>query len=189
MTSTITTIETAAATHATVRTVRAWCRTGQLAAVKSHGRWVIRVSAVARLLCPVADRLRRGQVARSESARTAARRQDRQAARVVASEHGTRVIGHHQRARIAAANSGYVLARDYLLDLTGDEAFTAKYESAFGRKVAQTYRQNHGSDPLQGGLVVLRGRLWHTMRYTDITDLHRGACAYPRTRGLFEQVA
>ena len=39
-----------------------------------------------------------------------------------------------------------------------------KYESAFGRKVAETYRLNHGTEPKRGALVVLRGRLWHTMK-------------------------
>ena len=70
-----------------------------------------------------------------------------------------------------------------------DEAFIGKYESAFGRKVAATYRANHGSEPDKGGLVILRGRLWKTMRYSDIRDLHAGAAAYARTRDYFGTVA
>jgi excisionase family DNA binding protein len=189
MTSTITTAETAATMHATVRTVRAWCRTGQLAAHKVGGRWVIRVSSLARLLCPVSDRLRAGVAVRQLAARTLRRVASRRAARAMASEHGTHVIGHHQRARIAAANSGYALARDYLADMGLDAAFIAKYESAFGRKVAAVYRERHYAEPESGGIVVLRGRMWRCFRYADIRDLHAGAAQYARTRGLFELVA
>jgi hypothetical protein len=187
--TTLTATEAATAAHVTVRTVRAWCRTGQLVASKRHGRWVIAPSAVARVLCPASDRPRRGMMACRRDARATSRLVQRAAARRQAHEYGTRVIGHHQRARIACANSGYTVARDYLAAIGCDQEFIAKYESAFGRKVAETYRLTHDREPAYGGLVVMRGKLWTVYRYTDIRDLHAGAAAYARTRGLFELVA
>jgi hypothetical protein len=186
---TITATETAATVRTSVRQVRAWCRSGQLPAVKAHGRWAIRVSAVARLLCPTTDRPRAGQVSRRLPARTARRCESRRLVRATSREYRIPLIGHHQRARIAAANAGHVLCRDYLFDLGMDIDDIEEFESAFGRKVAQTYRERHHAEPDARGLVILHGRLWHTMRYTDIRDLHAGACAYARTRGLFAAVA
>lgn len=189
MTVTITTTEAATRVHASVRTVRAWCRAGKIAARKAGRRWAITASSIARLLCPVADRLRKGVAARVLTGRALRRLTARRAARALATEHGTRVIGHQQRARIALANSGRVLARDYLTSLGLDDAFIAKYESAFGRKVAAEYRRTHSTEPEHGGLVILRGRVWHTMRYTDIADLEAGARAYARTAHLFDLAA
>lgn len=186
---TITTAEAAATIHVTPHTIAAWCRTGRIAATKTGRRWAIAPSTVARLLRPVADRLRKGVAAATLTGRPARRSEARSAARATAREYGTRIIGHQQRARIAAANSGRTLARDYLELIGCDEAFIARYESAFGRKTAATYRAAHGTEPEHGGLVILRGRLWKTMRYSDVRDLHAGARAYARTAGLFELVA
>jgi hypothetical protein len=182
---TITTTEAAATAHVTPHTIRTWCRTGLLHAVKRGRAWAIAASSLAHRLCPVADRLRKGAARLALTGRAARRAQARRAARTTAKQYGTRVIGHRERARIAHANSGALLARDYLLALTGDEAFTARYESAFGRKVAATYRANHGAEPQHGGLVILRGRLWSTMRYSELADLEAGARAYPRTAHHF----
>lgn len=186
---TITTAEAAATIHVTPHTIAAWCRSGRLAATKTGRRWAIAPSTVARLLRPVADRLRKGVAAATLTARAARRSKQRTAARATARKHGTRVIGHQQRARIALANTGYVLARDYLYSLGLDEAFVLKYESAFGRTVAKTYRLNHDRQPEYGGLVVLRGKLWTVYRYADIRDLHAGARAYARTADKFALVA
>lgn len=186
---TITATEAAATAHASVHTVRAWCRTGQLAAVKSHGRWVIRVSALARLLCPVADRLRHGEQQPQQDARGARRAEARRLARATSREYRIPLIARHERARIALANAGHLLARDYLFEVGMDIDDIEEFEGAFGRAVAKAYRASHHTEPDTRGLVVVHGRLWRVARYTDVTDLHRGACAYPRTRGLFEQVA
>src|SRR6185503_14007764 len=59
-----------------------------------------------------------------------------------------------------------------------------RYESAAGRKIAQVYRDNHGTDPSSGGKVVLHGRIWSTMRYCNVLDLIAGAAAYRRTAHL-----
>lgn len=95
-----------------------------------------------------------------------------------------RVGNHWQRAMIAARNSGRTLARDFLASLGLDSEWIAKYESAFGRKVAAVYRENHDAEPDDRGLVWLRGRLWHSNRYADLADLIAGAKAYPRTAAL-----
>lgn len=181
MTASITTAETAARVHLSVRTVRAWCRTGRLPAVKSHGRWAIAPSAVARLLCPASDRPRKGEHAPVPTGRTARRQFARAEARRVAGTHRARVVGHVDRARIAAATAGYFLCRDYLAGLGFDAEFVSRYESAFGREVAKQYRINHGCEPDNGGMVVLRGRLWRANRYRDVADLLAGARAYKRT--------
>jgi hypothetical protein len=190
MTSTLTATEAATTAHVTVRTVRAWCRTGQLAASKRHGRWVIAPSAVARVVCPASDRPARGECVRRLTGRALRRCEARALARATSREYGTRVIGHQQRALIAAANTGHILVRDYLVGIGCDPEFVGKYESAAGRKIAATYRSNHGTEPdAHGGRVILRGRVWHVARYADIRDLHAGAAAYARTRGLFGLVA
>lgn len=185
----LTTAEAAATAHASVRTVRTWCRTGQLAAVKRSGRWVVAPSALARLLCPATDRLERGVAARQATGRALRRANARRLARATSREFGIPLYGWHQRARIALANAGHTTARDYLFDLGLDVEDIEQYEAAFGRKVAEVYRQQHHAEPDTRGLVILHGRLWRVARYADITDLHAGARAYALTRGLFELVA
>lgn len=189
MQTTITATDAASTAHVSIRTIRTWCRNGQLHAVKSRGRWAIRLSAVARLLCPATDRPRRSECPRQMAPRAARRLEARRLARATSREYRIPLIGHHQRARIAAANAGHILARDYLFDLGMDIDDIEEFESAFGRKVAETYRKRHHAEPDSRGLVILHGRLWRTMRYTDVRDLHAGAAAYARTRSLFEAVA
>jgi len=108
--------------------------------------------------------------------RQAVRRQVRAYAR----EHGHRVTGHVQRA-LCLAPAGWT-AREYLQGLGFAE--WERFESAFGRQVAKTYRENHGQEPDRGARVVLRGRVWSAMRYRDEKDLYAGALAYPGTAGL-----
>ena len=192
MTITITTTEAATRAHVTTHTIRAWCRTGLLAAVKIGRRWAIRASALARLLRPTTDRPRRGQLAAPLTGRAARRAGGRELARATSREYRIPLIGHHQRTRIAAANAGHIVARDYLFSLDLDELdvdFIEEYESAFGRKTAETYRTNHHAEPDRRGLVVLHGRLWRTMRYADVADLHAGARAYKRTAELLALAA
>lgn len=114
-----------------------------------------------------------GRAARRHTARVQARATQRP---------GFPVIGHHQRAIVANANTGWILVRDFLQDIGFDE--WQRYESAAGRKIAQVYRDNHGTDPSSGGKVVLHGRIWSTMRYRNVLNLIAGAAAYKRTAHL-----
>lgn len=181
---TTTTSEAATRLHVTAHTIAAWCRTGALAAVKVGRRWAIRVSAIARLICPTRDRLRAGDRQAPLAGRAARRAAARRLARATSREYRIPLIGQHQRARMAAANAGRILCRDYLFSLGLDVEFIEEYESAFGRATAKAFRANHHAEPDAGGLVVLHGRLWRTMRYLDVADLIAGARAYKRTAHL-----
>lgn len=187
--TTLTATEAATTARVNVRTVRAWCRTGQLAAVKRSGRWVVAPSALARLLCPATDCLERGVAVRQLTGRALRRAESRRLARATSRTYRTPLYGQHQRARIALANAGHTTARDYLFDLGLDVEDIEQYEAAFGRKVAEVYRQQHHAEPDTRGLVILHGRLQRVARYTDITDLRRGARAYARTADMFGLVA
>lgn len=126
--------------------------------------------------------LRKGQNRPALTGRAARRHQARVQARATARKYGTRVIGHHERAVIVEANAGHILVRNFLQNI--GFAGWERYESAAGRRIAEVYRDNHGIDPDRGGKVVLRGRIWSTMRYRNVLDLVAGAQAYPRTTHL-----
>jgi len=67
----------------------------------------------------------------------AARRQDsRVDARAFATTHRMPVIGHVQRATVAASRAGHLFAGDYLAALGVDSRFAA----AFGAATAKAYR-------------------------------------------------
>jgi hypothetical protein len=125
--------------------------------------------------------LRKGQNRTALTGRAARRHEARVAARAEQCP-GFPVIGHRERAVTAAANAGWILVRDFLQDIGFAE--WERYESATGRKIAQVYRDNHGTDPSSGGKVILRGRIWSTMRYRNVLDLIAGAHAYKRTAHL-----
>lgn len=180
----LTTAEAAATLHVTPHTIAAWCRRGLLAATKTGRRWAIAPSTLARLLCPVTDRLPKGMAGRQLTGRALARLAARQLARATSRAYRIPLIGHHQRARIAAANAGHLLVRDYLFTLDMDVDDIEEFESAAGRKVAEVYRKAHHAEPDGRGLVILHGRLWRVMRYTDATDLEAGLRAYARTSHL-----
>ncbi len=184
MTTTITTAEAAASIHVTAHTVAAWCRKGLLAATKAGRRWAIAPSTVARLLCPVTDRQRAGVTGRQPTGRAGRRSAARQLARATSRTYRIPLISHHQRARIAAANTGHLLVRDYLFTLDMDVDDIEEFESAAGRKVAEVYRKAHRAEPDSRGLVILHGRLWRVMRYTAVADLVAGLRAYARTAHL-----
>ena len=186
---TLTTTEAARRARVSVATVRAWCRTGLLAAVKVGRRWAVRVSSIARLLCPTTDRPRPGEHAPNVAGRSARRAAGRRLARATSRHYRIPLIGHHQRARMAAANAGRILCRDYLFGLGLDVEFIEEYESAFGRATAKAYRANHNAEPDAGGLVVLHGRLWRTMRYVDVADLDAGAREHKKTAELLALAA
>lgn len=107
----------------------------------------------------------------------------RRADRAYAVENARPVIGHVQRA-LCLAGWG-ITAREYLAAIGCDDEFVARYESAFGRQVAKTYRANHdGAEPPRGARVVMRGRVWRVMSYRDEKDLYAGALAYRWTAEL-----
>jgi hypothetical protein len=113
-----------------------------------------------------------GRVARRETARTEAR--------AFATAHRMPVIGHVQRALVAASRAGHLFAGDYLVALGVDPRFA----SAFGKAVRKAYVENHGAEPDCCGLAIINGRIRPTFRYSNPLDLIAGALAYPRTADL-----
>lgn len=113
-----------------------------------------------------------GRAVRRQTARTEAR--------AFATEHRMPVIGHQQRALVAASRTGYLFADDYLAGLGVDP----KFASGFGKACAKAYRANHGTSPDRGGKAIINGRVRATYRYTNPLDLIAGALAYKQTRDL-----
>ncbi len=113
----------------------------------------------------------------SRGARRAAARAE---ARAFARQHGMRVIGHVQRAVVAASRDGHLFAGDYLATLGVD----ARFASAFGKATAKAYKANHGVSPNRGGKTIVNGRIRPTFRYSNPLDLIAGALAYARTREI-----
>ncbi len=101
-------------------------------------------------------------------------------ARAFARQHGMPVIGHVQRATVAASRAGHLFAGDYLAGLGVD----ARFASAFGTAVAKAYRANHGTSPDRRGKTIVNGRIRATFRYSNPLDLIAGALAYARTREI-----
>ncbi len=101
---------------------------------------------------------------------------------------GRPVIGHMDRAIVAArnANAGLMTVGEYLRGIGFPEA--ERLASAFGRKVAETYRANHHAEPLRI-LAAVNGRIrCSQFGYTDVADLLAGALVYgPTAAFLVEQ--
>lgn len=133
--------------------------------------------------------LRKGESRPTLTGRAQRRHESRAQARAVQREirgcgnpalhQAPRVIGHQQRALIAAANTGRMLVVDYLNGIGFPEA--DRYASAAGRATAKAYRKTHGRDPYAGCKVIVNGVVRSCMGYTDVADLHAGAVAYRRT--------
>ena len=104
----------------------------------------------------------------------------RSEARAFARSHGMRVIGHVQRATVAASRQGWLFAGDYARQLGLDPRF----DSAFGKAVRKAYVENHDVEPDRGGKTIVNGRIRATFRYSNPLDLAAGALAYTRTRDL-----
>lgn len=133
--------------------------------------------------------LRKGESRPALTGRAARRYEARCEARNSARASGHRILGHHERALIAAANAGHWLVRDYMrLALGCDEVFIHAYESWAGRHTAEQYRKNHGVDPDKHGRTFKNGRTVFVHRYRDdedgLADLRNGALTYNRTRDL-----
>lgn len=124
--------------------------------------------------------LRKGQNRPALAGRTLRRHESRTQARTE-QRPGRAVIGHMDRAIVAArnANAGLMTAGQYLRGIGFPEA--ERLASAFGRKVAETYRANHGAEPLHL-LAAVNGRIRRTQfGYADAADLLAGAKAYKKT--------
>lgn len=85
---------------------------------------------------------------------------------------------------IARINAGKTLVRDYLVKLGLDAEFITRYESAFGRVVAKTYRETTGQNPERTAVALVRGWMRKTYAYDDLAILDIAAHTYPRTRAL-----
>ena len=184
---TVTTATAARWARVTVRTIRAWCRRGLLAAAKLHGRWVVAVASLRDLMArlrPVsrprpADRLRRGEAAVVRTGRAARVR-----------------TGHHMSvarriavldATVDRANAGRVTAAEYLVaELGAGAAFVHSYASPFGREIAKAYRAAFGAEPAKCGLARRGLRLVPVFAYSaeELPVLAEAALAYRRTAEL-----
>lgn len=124
--------------------------------------------------------LRRGQNRPAITGRTLRRHEQRAQARTE-QRPGRHVIGHMDRAIVAASrHNGWLYAGDYLAALGVD----ARYASAFGKAVLNAFIENHNFKPDRGGKSIVNGRVRPTHRYTNDLDLIAGALAYARTRDL-----
>lgn len=103
---------------------------------------------------------------------------------------GRPVIGHHDRAAVAAhnANTGLMTVGEYLHGIGFPEA--DRYASAFGRACAKVYRRNHHGEPLTV-YAIGNGRIRLMYGYANVADLLAGAEAYKRTAAFLaaEQTA
>lgn len=112
-----------------------------------------------------------GRAARRAEARRQARTEQRP---------GRPVIGHRDRAIVAAhnANAGLMTAAQYLHGIGFPDA--DRYASAFGRACAKAYRRTHNADPATV-YAIGNGRIRLMYGYGDVADLLAGAEAYKRT--------
>lgn len=134
--------------------------------------------------------LRKGQNRPALTGRTLRRHEQRAQARTE-QRPGRHVIGHQDRAIVAArnANAGLMTVGEYLRGIGFPEA--DQFASAFGRKVAEAYRANHGTEPART-YAAANGRIRRSQfGYTDAADLLAGAKAYKRTAAFLavEQTA
>lgn len=137
---------------------------------------------------PLISLIAAGLEARSQAAeqrpaltgRALRRAEQRQQARAFARNHGQHVVTHVHRALSAASFDGYLTAGAYLATLGVDP----RYAAAFGNVVRETYEENHGAKPNQGGWSIVNGRMRSTYRYSNELDLIAGALNYTRTREL-----
>jgi len=133
--------------------------------------------------------LRKGQNRPALTGRTLRRHEQRAQARTE-QRPGRPVIGHRDRASVAAhnANAGLMSVNQYLHGIGFPDA--DQYASAFGRACAKVYRQNHQAEP-PTLYAIGNGRVRRMYGYTDAADLLAGAESYKRTAAFLtaEQTA
>lgn len=112
-----------------------------------------------------------GRMLRRHDARVQARTEQRP---------GRAVIGHQDRAIVAArnTNAGLMTVGEYLHGIGFPEA--DQFASAFGRACAKTYRKNHGTEPAHT-YAIANGRIRTQNGYANAADLLAGAKGYKRT--------
>lgn len=120
---------------------------------------------------------RKGQNARQFTGRALRRHEARAQARTE-QRPGRPVIGHMDRAIVAAHNAGLMTAGEYLRGIGFPEA--ERYASAYGRATAAAYRETHGAEP-QDAYAIANGRIRTQYGYTDVAELLAGAKVYKRT--------
>lgn len=191
----IRTLSTAAAArlaNTTTAAVRGWCRRGTVAAVKTARGWAVELASLLRRLNGTlprpADRPRRGERKPVLTGRAGRRYEARHAARATATarrhrverpRRGARPATHVLYALAAAHNAGWHTAADYLRGIGFPEA--ERYAAAFGRVAAQTYRTVHGTDPFDGCVAVVNGRLRDCFGYAGTAELRAASYSYART--------
>lgn len=88
-------------------------------------------------------------------------------------------------AYVARHNAGTVTAGQYLKAITGDDEFSAKYDSPFGKAIKKAYIAIHGDDPAKIRLVTEHRRLHRAIGYLiGEPALAVATQTYPRTAAL-----
>lgn len=88
-------------------------------------------------------------------------------------------------AYVARRNEGIVTAGQYLIAITGDAEFSAKYDSPFGKAIKKAYIAIHGEDPAQIRLTTENRRIHRAIGYRiDEPALQIALANYPRTAAL-----
>lgn len=119
-----------------------------------------------------------GRAGRRHEARAQARTEQRP---------GRPVIGHMDRAIVAARNAtaGLMTVGEYLRGIGFPEA--ERLASAFGRKCAKAFRENHNAEP-QRILAAVNGRIRRSQfGYADVADLLAGALVYKPTAAFLAE--
>lgn len=128
---------------------------------------------------------RKGEQRPALTGRTLRRHESRAQARTE-QRPGRAVLGHMDRAIVAArnTNAGLMTVGEYLRGIGFPEA--DRLASACGRKVAETYRENHNAEP-QRILAAVNGRIRPSQfGYADVADLLAGALAYKPTAAFLD---
>jgi hypothetical protein len=82
-------------------------------------------------------------------------------------------------------NAGTVTAGQYLKAITGDDEFSAKYDSPFGKAIKKAYSALHGEPPAKIRLVTEHRRLHRAIGYLlGEPALTVAVASYPRTAAL-----
>lgn len=117
----------------------------------------------------------------------AARRAEQRAQARTEQRPNRAVIGHMDRATVAArnTNAGLMTVGEYLNGIGFPEA--DRLASAFGRKAAKTYRTNYGVEP-QHTYAAVNGRIRPSQfGYANVADLRAGALAYGPTAAFLDE--
>lgn len=130
--------------------------------------------------------LRKGESRPALTGRALRRHETRAQARIE-QRPGRPVIGYMDRAIVAARNAtaGLMTVGEYLRGIGFPEA--ERLASAFGRKCAKAFRENHNAEP-QRILAAVNGRIRHSQfDYANVADLLAGAEAYAPTAAFLAE--